>query len=82
MRLTPSSALVCTYPGGTLKQPNPSRLYLDSSTPPLIFAPVFFSCRTPQGGYAEIIKAIEKLGEKHAEHIAAYGEVCSPSSIT
>lgn len=27
-----------------------------------------------QGGYAEIIKAIEKLGEKHAEHIAAYGE--------
>lgn len=28
-----------------------------------------------QGGYAEIIAAVEKLGEKHAEHIAAYGEV-------
>ncbi|CAM9868573.1 unnamed protein product, partial [Sphacelaria rigidula] len=27
-----------------------------------------------EGGYAVIIDAIEKLGEKHAEHIAAYGE--------
>jgi glutamine synthetase len=27
-----------------------------------------------KGGYQEIIKAIEKLGKKHAEHIAAYGE--------
>ncbi|CAM9453961.1 unnamed protein product, partial [Ascophyllum nodosum] len=27
-----------------------------------------------EGGYDAIIKAIEKLGEKHAEHIAAYGE--------
>jgi len=26
------------------------------------------------GGYAEIIKAIEKLGAKHEEHIKAYGE--------
>jgi len=26
------------------------------------------------GGYAAIIAAIEKLGAKHAEHIAAYGE--------
>merc|ERR1719298_103354 len=26
------------------------------------------------GGYAEILKAIEKLGKKHAEHIAVYGE--------
>jgi glutamine synthetase len=26
------------------------------------------------GGYTEIIAAIEKLGKKHAEHIAAYGE--------
>jgi len=26
-----------------------------------------------EGGYAEIIKAIEKLGEKHLEHIAVYG---------
>jgi len=25
------------------------------------------------GGYAEIIKAIEKLGEKHMEHISVYG---------
>ena len=29
-----------------------------------------------EGGYKEIIAAIEKLGEKHEEHIAAYGEVC------
>ena len=28
-----------------------------------------------EGGYDAIIEAIEKLGEKHAEHIAAYGEV-------
>ena len=28
-----------------------------------------------EDGYDAIIKAIEKLGEKHAEHIAAYGEV-------
>ncbi|CAN0164248.1 unnamed protein product, partial [Discosporangium mesarthrocarpum] len=27
-----------------------------------------------EGGYGAIIEAIEKLGEKHAEHIAAYGE--------
>ncbi|CAM9284564.1 unnamed protein product, partial [Hapterophycus canaliculatus] len=27
-----------------------------------------------EGGYDIIIEAIEKLGEKHAEHIAAYGE--------
>lgn len=27
-----------------------------------------------QGGYKVIIEAVEKLGEKHAEHIAAYGE--------
>ncbi|CAB1108249.1 unnamed protein product [Ectocarpus sp. CCAP 1310/34] len=27
-----------------------------------------------EGGYKEIIAAIEKLGEKHDEHIAAYGE--------
>merc|ERR1719287_336404 len=26
------------------------------------------------GGYTEIISAIEKLGQKHAEHIAVYGE--------
>ena len=26
------------------------------------------------GGYAKIIAAIEKLGKKHEEHIAAYGE--------
>merc|ERR1712027_136081 len=26
-----------------------------------------------EGGYAEIVKAIEKLGEKHLEHIAVYG---------
>jgi len=26
------------------------------------------------GGYSKIIAAIEKLGKKHAEHIAAYGE--------
>jgi glutamine synthetase len=26
------------------------------------------------GGYEVIIKAIEKLGLKHKEHIAAYGE--------
>jgi len=26
------------------------------------------------GGYAEIIKAIEKLGAKHVEHIQCYGE--------
>lgn len=32
-------------------------------------------CNLLQGGYAVIIEAIEKLGEKHAEHIAAYGEV-------
>lgn len=25
------------------------------------------------GGYKYIIEALEKLGEKHAEHIAAYG---------
>lgn len=28
-----------------------------------------------EGGYGAIIKAVEKLGEKHEEHIAAYGEV-------
>ena len=28
-----------------------------------------------EGGYPAIIAAIEKLGEKHEEHIAAYGEV-------
>ena len=28
-----------------------------------------------ENGYDAIIKAIEKLGEKHEEHIAAYGEV-------
>ncbi|CAM9453822.1 unnamed protein product, partial [Ascophyllum nodosum] len=27
-----------------------------------------------EGGYDAIIKAIKKLGDKHAEHIAAYGE--------
>lgn len=27
------------------------------------------------GGYATMIEAIEKLGKKHAEHIAVYGEV-------
>ncbi|CAN0276211.1 unnamed protein product, partial [Ectocarpus fasciculatus] len=27
-----------------------------------------------EGGYKDIIAAIEKLGEKHDEHIAAYGE--------
>merc|ERR1712203_1352630 len=27
-----------------------------------------------EGGYAEIIKAIEKLGAKHEEHIKVYGE--------
>jgi len=27
-----------------------------------------------EGGYAEIVAAVEKLGTKHAEHIAAYGE--------
>jgi len=27
-----------------------------------------------EGGYTQIIEAIEKLGKKHAEHIAAYGE--------
>merc|ERR1712072_1040881 len=27
-----------------------------------------------EGGYAEIIKAIEKLGAKHDEHIKLYGE--------
>jgi glutamine synthetase len=27
-----------------------------------------------EGGYEVIKKAIEKLGKKHAEHIAAYGE--------
>lgn len=27
-----------------------------------------------EGGYAEIKKAIEKLGLRHKEHIAAYGE--------
>merc|ERR1711920_570958 len=29
--------------------------------------------RNPDG-YGEIVAAIEKLGAKHAEHIAAYGE--------
>jgi len=27
-----------------------------------------------EGGYAEIIKAVEKLGKKHMEHIAVYGK--------
>lgn len=27
-----------------------------------------------EGGYAEIIKAVEKLGKKHMEHIACYGK--------
>lgn len=27
-----------------------------------------------EGGYAEIIKAVEKLGKKHKEHIAMYGK--------
>jgi len=27
-----------------------------------------------EGGYAEIIKAVERLGTKHAEHIAVYGK--------
>jgi len=27
-----------------------------------------------EGGYAEIIKAVEKLGKKHAEHISVYGK--------
>merc|ERR1711924_270120 len=27
-----------------------------------------------EGGYAEILKAIEKLGQKHEEHIKIYGE--------
>merc|ERR1712087_991194 len=27
-----------------------------------------------EGGYAEIVKAIEKLEKKHEEHIAVYGE--------
>jgi len=30
--------------------------------------------RTAPGGYDEIIKAIEKLGKKHEEHIKVYGE--------
>ena len=32
-----------------------------------------------EGGYGAIIKAVEKLGHKHEEHIAAYGEVHDPS---
>ncbi len=36
-----------------------------SPTPPLV---------PQEGGYATILSAIEKLGKKHKEHIAAYGE--------
>lgn len=35
------------------------------------------------GGYKAIIDAVEKLGEKHEQHIKAYGEVreaCSPAA--
>lgn len=28
-----------------------------------------------EGGYKEIVEAVEKLGKRHKQHIDAYGEV-------
>ena len=47
---------------------------LTPPTPPPLSLSFSLSRALQEGGYTAIISAIEKLGKKHKEHIAAYGE--------